>query len=146
MKRGQISLDFLFAITLITLTMVNVVYIANSERAHSETFDTVTKLKAFSIDIRDTVVKVYSSGDGFSVRKGFPIELGEGDRVNVSLITPNSLIVNASIGQRSYIIVQQIPIILHENSSVILTRERTEFVITADYDETEGRLDVVLSS
>ena len=145
MKRGQISLDFLFAVTLITITMLNLVYIADSERAHSETFDTIAKLKAFSVDIRDSVVKVYAAGDGFTVRKELPIKLSSGDRVAVSLVTPNSIVVNASLGGRGYTVVQRSPVPIYRNSSVTLTDTKGDFGIVATYNETEGRLDVVLS-
>lgn len=100
MRKGQISLDFLFAVTLIAITMVNLVHIASIEQAHSEAFDTVAKLKAFSIDVRDTVVKAYAVGDGFTVRKRLPIELDSGgDEVTIKLIAPPSNItIDAYIG------------------------------------------------
>ncbi|WP_297089726.1 hypothetical protein [Thermococcus sp.] len=145
MKRGQISLDFLFAVTLITITMLNLVYIADSERAHSETFDTIAKLKAFSIDVRDSVVKVYTAGDGFTVRKELPINLDAGDKVTVSLLAPDSVVVNATIGGKGYRVAQRSPVPIYENTSVTLTGADRDFSIVATYNETEGRLDVTLS-
>lgn len=146
MKRGQISLDFLFAITLITITMVNLVYIANSEVAHSETFDAATKLKAFSVDVRDSVVKVYSAGDGFSIRKELPIELNAGEGVTITLdSSTNTVIVNATLGGRTYRVNQPSPVPIGRDSSVTLTDTKRDFWIVAEYNETEGRLDVFLS-
>jgi len=146
MKRGQISLDFLFAVTLIGITALNIVYVASSERVHSETFDTVSKLKAFSIDVRDSVVKVYSSGNGFTLRKDLPMELGAGDNVTLVLAPPDKLLINATIGGRRYSVIQKVPLSLHRKSSVVLTSENRAFLIRAQYNETGGWIDVTLST
>ncbi|ASI98346.1 hypothetical protein [Thermococcus celer] len=146
MRKGQISLDFLFAVTLIAITMVNLVHIASIEQAHSEAFDTVAKLKAFSIDVRDTVVKAYAVGDGFTVRKRLPIELDSGDEVTIKLIAPSNITIDAYIGGESYHVVQRAQVPIYKNSKVTLTATNMEFNVTATYNEAEGRVDVVLSS
>jgi hypothetical protein len=147
MKRGQISLDFLFAVTLIALTMVNLVYIANSERSHAETFDTATKLKIFSVDVRDSLTKVYAAGNGFTLRKEAPFTLQGGDYINITLSPVDNLInVTAVVGGETYRVVQKSPVPILRESSVKLTPENPEFYITAQYNETEGRLYVRVSS
>ncbi|WP_240911977.1 MULTISPECIES: hypothetical protein [unclassified Thermococcus] len=147
MKRGQISLDFLFAVTLITLTMVNLVYIASSETTHAETFDAVAKLKAFSIDVRDSVVKVYAVGDGFSVKKELPMDLDSGDKVTITLVPSNdTIMISATIAGRKYLVIQNSPVPIYRESSVTLTEADREFQIAATYNEMEGRLYVDISS
>ncbi len=146
MKRGQISLDFLFAVTLIALTMVNLVYIANSERSHAETFDTATKIKIFSVDVRDSLAKVYAVGDGFKVRKNAPFKLYEGDYINITLSPTGNLInVTAVVSGEIYQVTQKSPIPIWRKSSVKLTPSDPEFYITAEYNRTEGRLYVQVS-
>jgi len=147
MKKGQISLDFLFAATLIALTLVNLVYIGNSEISHAETFDIITKLKVFSIDIKDSIVKVYAAGDGFSVRKELPITLNAGDKVTVTLVPSNdTIMVNATIAGRKYLVIHNSPVPIYRESSVTLTDVDREFQIVATYNETEGRMYVGISS
>ncbi len=147
MKRGQISLDFLFAVTLIAITMVNLVYIANSERSHAETFDTATKLKIFSVDVRDSLAKVYAAGSGFTLKKTAPFTLRGGDYINITLSpTGNMINVTAVVDGEMYKVVQKSPVPILMGSSVTLTPENPEFHITAEYNETEGRLYVWISS
>ncbi len=148
MRKGQISLDFLFAVTLIAITMVNLVHIASIEQAHSEAFDTVAKLKAFSIDVRDTVVKAYAVGDGFTVRKRLPIELDSGgDEVTIKLIAPSNITIDAYIGGGVLPRGSEAQVPIYKNSKVTLTATNMEFNVTATYNEAEGgRVDVVLSS
>ena len=146
MKRGQISLDFIFAITLVTLTMINLVYIASSETTYAETFDVATKLKAFSIELRDSVVKVYAVGDGFSVKKELPIDLNLGDKVTVTLVSSNdTIVVNATISGKKYLVIQNSPVPIYRDSSVTLTENDRDFEISATYEAAEGRLYVDVS-
>ncbi|WP_054841100.1 hypothetical protein [Thermococcus peptonophilus] len=72
MGRGQLSIDVIFALTLITLTVLSLVSLASHQVESAELMDKTSKLKVFAIDLRDTVVKVYSSGGpGFSVKKRY---------------------------------------------------------------------------
>ncbi|WP_240920769.1 hypothetical protein [Thermococcus sp. CX2] len=144
--RAQISLDFLFAVTLITLTMVNLVYIASSETSYAETFDVITKLKVFSIDVRDSVTKVYAVGDGFSIKKELSMSLDAGDKVTVTLVPSNdTIMINATIAGRKYLVIQKSPVPIYRESSVTLTAAKKEFHIVATYNETEERLYVDVS-
>ncbi|AEK73037.1 hypothetical protein GQS_05685 [Thermococcus sp. 4557] len=145
MRRGQISLDFLFAVTLVMITMLNVVYIANSERGNAETFDTVSRLKVFSVDVRDTVAKVYASGDGFSVRKTAPFTLKSGEKIVVRLkADDNTITVIGIIGGKRYTIVQKSPVPIYQDDSIQLSSNRAEIWIVAR--EEEGKTYVELQA
>ncbi|ASJ06430.1 hypothetical protein [Thermococcus pacificus] len=144
MKRGQISLDFLFAITLIAITVLNMVYIANMQRSHAETFDATTRLKIFSVDIRDTVTKVYASGNGFSAKKESPIPLTGGDSITVRLSSKdNMIIITGNIGGRQYTTVQQSPVPIYQDESIQITPDKSEIWIKAR--ERGGKVYVELS-
>ncbi|ASJ08423.1 hypothetical protein A3L11_03915 [Thermococcus siculi] len=144
MKRGQISLDFLFAITLIAITVLNIVYIANMQRSHAETFDATTRLKIFSVDMRDTVAKVYASGNGFSVKKEPPIPLDSGDSITIQLITGNNtIIITANVGGRQYVTVQRSPVPIYQNESIQMTPDNSEIWVKAR--ERGGKVYVELS-
>ncbi|NJE11199.1 hypothetical protein [Thermococcus sp. MAR1] len=132
MKRGQISLDFLFAIALIAITVLNMVQIASMQRSHAEAFDITTRLKIFSVDIRDTVAKVYASGNGFSAKKESPIPLRNGDSITIKLnAKSNTIIVTGNIGGRQYTTVQQSPIPLYQDESIQITPDKSEIWIKA---------------
>ncbi len=146
MRRGQISIDFLFAVTLVMLTVLNLVYIATNETTQAENFDTLSKLKVFSIDIRDSVTKVYSVGSGFKIKKELPLKLEPGEWVTVKLDnTTNRVVITAYIGGKNYYTAQKLPVPVGENSEVILTGNHTTFWIKAEYNEGGSMLDVTLS-
>ncbi len=133
MKRGQLSLDLLFAVTLISITMLNVIYTANEQIAYTQTLDTTAKLKIFSISLRDTIVKVYAVGDGYSVKKKLPFSLNPGDSVRIVLnSTSNTLQINATLDNVAYYIVQNITIPVYVTSNITLTYTATEFWIYAN--------------
>ncbi|NJE30389.1 hypothetical protein E3E38_04895 [Thermococcus sp. 18S1] len=148
MRRGQVSLDFLFAVTLIAITMLNIAYIANIETGHARTFDITTRLKIFSVDVRDTVVKGYSVGDGFKIKKESPIPLkSDSDSIVITLIDPGDLIkVTAVIEGKTYTTYQKSPVPIYATSSVVLKRGQEEFWIVATYNEKEGKLYVTLQA
>ncbi|AFL94975.1 hypothetical protein CL1_0770 [Thermococcus cleftensis] len=132
MRKGQISLDFLFAVTLVMITMLNVVYIATSEKGNAETFDVTARLKVFSVDIRDTVAKVYASGDGFSVRKTSPFPLKSGEGIVIRLNADDDTItVIGIIGGNTYTVVQKSPVPIYTDSSVQLNQDTDEVWIVA---------------
>ncbi len=145
--RGQISLDFLFAVTLMALLTLNLVYIGTSQRTGAEAFDVTTKLKVFSIDVRDSVTKVYSIGSGFEVKKEIPFELKNGDYVIVRLNNAtDSVQIAAQIGGKEYYVEQKLQVPLYKESVILLQAgSGTSFWIRGIYNETEGRVDVVLS-
>ncbi len=133
MRRGQLSLDLLFAVTLIAITMLNVIYTANEQIAYTQTLDTTARLKIFSISLRDSIVKAYAMGNGYSVRKTLPFSLNAGDSMTIVLnSTANILQVNATIDGVSYYIVQNITVPLHVTSNITLTSATTEFWIYAN--------------
>jgi hypothetical protein len=146
MRKGQVSIDLLFAVTLMMLTVLNLVYIASSQTTQAESFDTLTKVKVFSVSLRDTVTKVYAVGDGFKVRMEFPIELKSGDSVIIELDnSTDKLEVVANIGGKMYTIYQDIPFSLTKSSKITLTPENRYFWVVGEYDEKEGKLYVTLS-
>lgn len=146
MKKGQLSIDFMFAVVLVMITVLDLIYIASSEQARAEDFDVAAKVKAFTIDIRDSVVKGYSIGDGYKIRKEVPLELSSGDSVTVILDQDtNTVKVLASVGGKSYYSEQKVPIPIYRSSSVILTSANEDLWIVVDYNEGEGKTYVTIS-
>lgn len=132
MGRGQLSLDVLFAILLVMLTVTNIVYLSTSEMAHAETLDSVAKVRTFSITVRDHTSKVYAVGEGFRKRVTFPFEIESGDSVTVIFnSTGNRIVITASISGEGYSIVQNstVPIM---NSSVTLSTSKRDFWLVAN--------------
>ena len=130
--KAQISIDFLIALTLITITAVNLISLGLSQMKDAETFDTSSKLKVFAIDVRDTVAKVYSSGRGFKIRKSWPFNLGPGDNITIALQTPGMLNITAFIGGEKYIVIEKLQVPITQNTSVILQINSPDFWIEND--------------
>lgn len=146
MKRAQLSLDLMFAVTLVALTVLSLISLATHEVEGAHTFDASAKVKVFAIDLRDTVTKVYAVGDGFAVMKEVPFELESGDYVKVTLDGPSSeLKVEAELGGTKYTTVQKIPVPIASNTTVTLTPSNNEFWVICEYNETAGGIDVRLS-
>jgi len=132
MRRAQITFDFLIAIMLITVTVAGIVSIASGEIANARTFDTASKLKVLAVDLRDTVVQLYSTGGGFTVRKEVPFEINSGDSVTITLnATTNSVEITAKLGGKSYRVAQKLQVPLYETSSITLSSGEREFNVTA---------------
>ncbi len=145
MGRGQLSLDLMFAVTLIMLTLVGAVSVANHEVKSARTIDSASKLKVFAIDVRDTVIKAYSSGPGFIVRKSYPFPLEGNDEVQVVLnATDNRLKVSARLSGDTYVVYQDLPIRLVATSTVTLNSTVRTFKVVVRYNETVGAYDVRL--
>lgn len=117
--RGQLSLDLLFAFVLVTLTMLNLIYLANNEMAHAESFDVMAKVRVFSAEIVDHTAKVYAVGEGYSLKEEAPQISGGSFRI-VFNGTTNKIIVNATVDGKSYWIVKNstVPI---ANASISVT-------------------------
>ncbi|WP_297516369.1 hypothetical protein [Thermococcus sp.] len=146
MRGGQVSLDLMFAVTLVALTIVSLISLATHEVEEVKAFDASTKLKVFTIDLRDTVTKVYASGDGFAVRKTSPFALKSGEYVRVILnATSNELKVEAEINGETYTTAQKVPVPIVSSSAVTLTQSNDELWIVCKYNETVGGLDVRVS-
>ncbi len=146
MKRAQLSIDLLFAVTLISLTVLSLVSMSTHEAQGARTLDTMAKLKVFTVDLRDTVTKVYSVGQGFSVRKDSPLILGAGDAINVTLnASSDSVEVSALIGGKRYFTAQKLPVPLVSNSTVELNSTVESLWVVATYNETAGMVDVKVS-
>jgi len=146
MKRAQLSLDLMFAVTLVALTVLGLISLATHEVEGAQTFDASAKLKVFAIDIRDTVTKVYAAGEGFGVMKMVPFELENGDYVKVTLDGPSGeLRVEAEIGGTKYTTVQKIPVSIASNTTVTLTPSNNEFWVVCGYNNTVGGVDVRLT-
>ncbi|WP_456449875.1 hypothetical protein [Palaeococcus sp. (in: euryarchaeotes)] len=132
MRKAQISLDLLFAIFLILLTLVNLTYLATSETAHSEMFSTISEVKTFSISLRDHITKVYAVGEGFKKKEVFPFNLESGENIRIHLnSSSNSIIINATIDGKSYTITQRSDVPL-KDSNVTLTNSKREFWISTE--------------
>ncbi|MCD6373068.1 MAG: hypothetical protein J7L37_05930 [Thermococcus sp.] len=146
MRKGQISLDFLFAVTLISILTLNLVYIGTTQKTQAETFDLTTKAKVFAVDIRDSVAKLYGLGDGFRVRKEIPFNLRPGDYVEVLLDnSTNTIAIAGEVGGKKFYtqIKSQVPI--YEKSVIKLYPGKESFWIVATYNSAEGRVDVEVS-
>ncbi|AIU69573.1 hypothetical protein TEU_04025 [Thermococcus eurythermalis] len=126
--RGQISLDLLFAVTIISITMLSVMNVALSEKAEAEVVGASTQLKAFALDLRGTVARLYAA-PGMTVMKTAPLELQPGDLINVTLKSDGRLIVKAHIDGRDYVVIQELQVFPGVDSSVVLTPSREEFKI-----------------
>ena len=147
MKRAQLSIDLLFAVMLISLTVMSLISLSTHEAEGAQTFDTLAQIKVFSIDLRDTVTKVYAIGGGFSVRKTAPFELDPGDGIVVTLnASTNALEVSALVGGRTYRTVQQLPVPLLSSSSVTLNSTVRTLWVVARYNETAGMVNVTVST
>ena len=146
MRKGQISLDFLFAVTLISILTLNLVYIGTTQKTQAETFDLTTKAKVFAIDVRDSVVKVYAMGDGFGIKKTLPFQLQAGDYVVVTLDNVTDvIIVRGEVGGKEFRTEQKSPVPIYRESTVTLRSAHSSFWIKATYNEAEGKLYVELS-
>jgi len=145
MKRGQITFDFLIALMLISVTVAGAISIASGEKANAETFDTAARLKVFSVDLRDTVTKVYAVGGGFTVVKSLPLGLQSGESVTVTLnATSNRVTIVADLNSGTFKVEQPLPVPVYSTTSVTLRPGKEAFNVTAVYNETEGRTYVEL--
>ncbi|BAD85855.1 hypothetical protein, conserved [Thermococcus kodakarensis KOD1] len=143
MGRGQLSIDVIFAFTLITLTVLSLVSLASRQVESAELTDKTSKLKVFAIDLRDTVTKVYSSGPGFSVKKTVPMNLRAGDKITVVLnSTSGRLDVSAVIGGEHYRVYQNLPVPLVATTNVTLNSTSPDLWVYATYNQTAGAIDV----
>lgn len=146
MRRGQISIDFLFAVTLIAILSLNLVYISSSQKTQAQNFDVTTKLKVFAVDVRDSVANVYAMGEGFKVKKSAPFKLQTGDNLTVILDNvTNSIVVTGTIGGKEFYVMQRSPVPIYTQSKVVLTSDHSTFWIVTVYNATEGRLYVEVS-
>ncbi len=137
MKRAQLSLDVLFAVLLVMVTITNLTYLATSEISHSENFDTFTKLRLFSATLVDHSAKVYAIGEGYKIREVAP-DLN-GGRIRIMFNgTTNKVIVNATVNGRNFWIIRNSTVPLYTSTLVLNSSE--EFWIVAYYNATEGML------
>ncbi|WP_297489511.1 hypothetical protein [Thermococcus sp.] len=144
-RGGQITFDFMIAFMLISVTVAGAVSLANGELSTANTIDKTARLKAFAVDLRDTVTKVYSIGGGFTVVKDCPIELGKGDSISITLnSSSNSVTVEAVLSGRRYLVVQRLQVPVYTTTSVTLDEKRSSFNVTAVYNAAEGRTYVEL--
>lgn len=146
MKRGQISMDLLFAVALMSITVLGLIGLSSQQVHGAGVLDATAKLKVYSINLRDTVVKAYSMGGGIAVREDFPFTLSPGDSVNVTLnASSRELVVTAFISGEKYRTVQSLPIPLASDSKVELNSNSPTLWIVTRYNETAGMVDVRLS-
>ena len=103
--RGQLSLDLLFAFVLVTLTMLNLIYLANNEMAHAESFDVMAKVRVFSAEIVDHTAKVYAVGEGYKLKEEAP-QISGGNFTIIFNGTTNKIIVNATVDGKNYWIIK----------------------------------------
>jgi len=125
--RGQLSLDLLFAFVLVTLTMLNLIYLANNEMAHAESFDVMAKVRVFSAEIVDHTAKVYAVGEGYSLKEEAPVISGAVFNVTFDGTT-NKIIVNATVDGKNYWIVRNSPVPI--TNALIVVNSGESFWIT----------------
>ncbi len=130
--RGQITLDFLFAITVIMLTVAGLVNFGMNMRLQSETIGTQTNVRILAISVRDDAARVYAAGPGFTMKVQLPFKLTGKDRVKVTLnSTSDTVEVSALLGGTAYRTSLRLQVPLERTTSVTLTPERTMFNVTA---------------
>jgi len=142
MRRGQLSIDLLFAVTIVSITMMGVMNVALNEKVETQTFGTAAQLRLLSIDVRDTMARLYAAGPGMSIIKRSPVTLGPGDWINITAYQNGSLVIRALIGGRQYLVVQKLQITPGVTSSVLLTPTNDTFRIEAV--EVGGGVEVLL--
>jgi len=131
MRKGQISIDLLFAVTIISITVMGIMSVALNEKVESETFGTAAQLRLLSIDVRDTMARVYVAGPGMVAVKTSPLKLNDGEWINITAYQNGSLVVRAFIGGREYTVVQRLQVSPGVTSSVMLTKGNETFRIEA---------------
>lgn len=143
MKRGQISLDLLFALVLVSLTVLGLIVSGASQTEEMKTLGRGMELKVFVVDIRDSVAKVYASGPGITLQKKPPFQLYPGDWINITLTTNQTVIVNAQLNGKHYLVIQRLQVPVFSQSSVLLTPGNDTFEITS-MTSPDGGISVVL--
>ncbi|MFA4668959.1 hypothetical protein QDY65_00175 [Pyrococcus kukulkanii] len=143
--KGQLSVDILFAVMLVTITVVSIINLGTQEVRGAKIMDVSSKLRVFSIDIRDTVMKLYSLGPGFKVRKESPFPLEGNDYILVIINSTSSEVqVKAHIEGSTYYTVQRLQIPIKSTTFANLTAENSEFWIVSTV--TGGATDVKVST
>lgn len=135
--RGQLSIDLMFAVLMIIVTITNLTYLATTEISHSEELDVLTKVKVFSISLSDHVSKVYATGRGYKIKEIAPNLDGGSIRV-IFNGTENTITVNASVNGKNFWIVRNSTVPLYTSNVTLSSGE--EFWLVAYYDENEGML------
>ncbi|WP_457741968.1 hypothetical protein [Thermococcus sp.] len=129
--RGQISLDLLFAVMLVSLTVIGLVGWGMNQAGETTTIGKAAQLKVLAVDVRDSVAKVYASGPGFTVIKELPFQLGTGEWVNITLYKNQTLLVRAELGGKEYRVVERLQVPVGVTSSVLLLPGNETFQITS---------------
>ncbi|WP_297534614.1 hypothetical protein [Thermococcus sp.] len=129
--RGQISLDLLFAVMLVSLTVIGLVGWGMNQAGETTTMGKAAQLKVLAVDVRDSVAKVYASGPGFTVIKELPFQLKTGEWVNITLYKNQTLLVRAELGGKEYRVVERLQVPVGVTSSVLLLPGNETFQITA---------------
>ena len=129
--RGQISLDLLFAVMLVSLTVIGLVGWGMNQAGETTTMGKAAQLKVLAVDVRDSVAKVYASGPGFTVIKELPFQLKTGEWVNITLYENQTLLVRAELGGKEYRVVERLQVPVGVTSSVLLLPGNETFQITA---------------
>ncbi|NPA48189.1 MAG: hypothetical protein GXO14_06060 [Thermococci archaeon] len=130
--RGQVTVDFMFAITIIALTVAGLVSFGHNMAIQTNTLRSQTDLRILTISVRDDVAKVYAAGPGFTMKVQLPFRLQSGDQVNVTLNkTTDSVAVSALLGGSLYRTSLRLQVPLAKTTKVTLTPARTSFNVTA---------------
>lgn len=131
--RGQLSLDLLFAFVLVTLTILNLIYLANNEMAHAESFDVMAKVRVFSAEIVDHTAKVYAVGEGYRLKEEAPQISGATFRISFNGAT-NKIIVNVTVDGKSYWIVKNSTVPM-TNASIVVNSGESFWITTVRIGE-----------
>jgi len=131
MKRGQISIDFLFAVVLVSLTLLGLIVSGVSQAKEVSLLGKGAQLKVFAVDVRDSVSQVYASGPGIVVVKAPPFPLTGDDWINVTLNTNQTLVITAQLDGKHYLVIQRLQVPIKIQSSVLLTPNNDTFRIVS---------------
>jgi len=140
-KKGQLTIDFLFAFTLVILTVLNLIYLSGMNYSHSQTLDVSARLSAFATDLQNTVARVYSSGNGYSAIVFAPLNLSGSDRIVVVLDNvTNRIVISAVIGGSNYTVIRKSPVPLYVRSEETLNATKKSLWVVARLNPLEGQL------
>ncbi|AAL81634.1 hypothetical protein PFDSM3638_07600 [Pyrococcus furiosus DSM 3638] len=135
--KAQLSIDFIFAMTLLLIFSLGLMSFAFEEKEEVETLNHAAKVRVFAISLRDMINKVYAMGPGFAVVKDIPFTLGSKDNVTITVSTERKVTVVAYIEGKKYTVTETLQVPIFENTSVIIENETTKKIVIK-YEDGRG--------
>jgi len=134
--KGQVALDFMFAIAIVALMVAGLVSFGNNMRVQTNMLNAQANLRILTISVGNDVTKVYAAGPGFTMKVQLPFKLQSGDQVNVTLNrTTDSVTVVGLLDGSVYETTLRLQVPLAKTTKVTLTPARTRFNVTARMEE-----------